>query len=123
MQNNSNSSILIICFSNCFDNGITDQSKHGFPMFTKQFLFSTQQSKLPDIGLLNLEDPETGERITIDTSDSQTRKFYEDSHSCIQDEFARELMKRGIDEFHFSTDGDFSRDLFTFLKARGKRRY
>ena len=86
-------------------------------------IFDPKESKIPNIGLLNLEDPESGEKITIDTSDAQIRKFYEDSHSRIQDEFSRELMKRGIDEFHFSTDGDFSRDLFTFFKVRRKRRY
>ena len=47
--NHSNFSILIICDSTFFESGICFHSNSGFPIFTKQVLFSIQQSKLPEI--------------------------------------------------------------------------
>ena len=73
------------------------------------------------MGLIELEDPETGELCTIDTSDLEVRMLYEKKYATGEETFIKELKKRGIDQFNFSTDRDFSHDLLKFFKLRQKR--
>jgi uncharacterized protein (DUF58 family) len=42
-------------------------------------LTDPRESELPDVGLIELEDPETGEQILIDTSDESVRLRFENS--------------------------------------------
>jgi uncharacterized protein (DUF58 family) len=85
-------------------------------------IFDPKERELPNVGLVTMEDSETGDLLTIDTSDNQTRLEYKNSYERRERHFSKELKKRGIDEFLFSTDGDFSKELYSFFKAREKRR-
>ena len=80
-----------------------------------------KEKSLPNVGLIELEDPETGELCTIDTSDREIRMLYEKKYATGEETFIKELKKRGIDQFNFSTDRDFSHDLLKFFKLRQKR--
>jgi uncharacterized protein (DUF58 family) len=82
-----------------------------------------RETELPDVGLIDLKDLETGQTITLDTSDSNTRKRYAENHRKKSEIISQKLKKRGIDEFILSTQGDYSKDLFSFFKRRGKRRF
>ncbi|MEK9771989.1 MAG: DUF58 domain-containing protein [Opitutae bacterium] len=86
-------------------------------------IYDPKERELPNVGLLELEDSESGEILTIDTADNQARLLYQNSYARMEKEFSRELKKRGVDEFIFSTDGDFSKELYSFFRMRGKRRY
>ena len=83
--------------------------------------FDPKEKSLPNVGLIELEDPETGELTTIDTSDREVRMRYEKKYAKEEESFTKELKKRGIDQFNFSTDRDFSHDLFKFFKLRQRR--
>ena len=86
-------------------------------------VFDPRESELPDVGLIDLKDLETDQTITLDTSDSNTRKKYGEIYLKKSEIISQKLKKRGIDEFIISTEGDYSKDLFSFFKRRGKRRF
>ena len=86
-------------------------------------VFDPRETELPDVGLIDLKDLETDQTITLDTSDSNTRKRYAEIYHKKSEIISQKLKKRGIDEFIISTDGDYSKDLFSFFKRRGKRRF
>lgn len=86
-------------------------------------VFDPRETELPDVGLIDLKDLETGQTITLDTSDSNTLKRYEEIYRKKSEIISQKLKKRGIDEFIISTQGDYSKDLFSFFKRRGKRRF
>jgi uncharacterized protein (DUF58 family) len=86
-------------------------------------VFDPRESELPDVGLIDLIDLETDQTITLDTSDSNTRKKYAEIYRKKSEIISQKLKKRGIDEFIISTEGDYSKDLFSFFKRRGKRRF
>jgi uncharacterized protein (DUF58 family) len=86
-------------------------------------VFDPRETELPDVGLIDLKDLETDQTITLDTSDSNTRKRYAEIYRKKSEIISQKLKKRGIDEFILSTQGDYSKDLFSFFKRRGKRRF
>ena len=77
-----------------------------------------KEISFPEIGLVNLEDAESGEIITVDFSDPSFRKEYEDSINTHQTEFSTKLKRRGIDLFDFSTTSDFDKTLKEFFHLR-----
>ena len=80
------------------------------------------ERKFPAVGLVEMEDSESGEKFTIDTSDQSIQSQYENSFTRQEEEFSRDLKKRGIDIFSFATDSDYSKELYSFFKMREKRR-
>jgi len=86
-------------------------------------VFDPRETELPDVGLIDLKDLETDQTITLDTSDSNTRKRYAEIYRKKSEIISQKLKKRAIDEFIISTQGDYSKDLFSFFKRRGKRRF
>ncbi|MEP6765400.1 MAG: DUF58 domain-containing protein [Gemmatimonadaceae bacterium] len=76
---------------------------------------------LPNIGLARLEDPETGERLEIDTSNPAVRKAFSDRVSA-DDTMRRKLFGRlGLDEIVVHTEHGYVDALMAFFRARAKR--
>jgi uncharacterized protein (DUF58 family) len=86
-------------------------------------VFDEREAELPNIGLINLKDSESGQMITLDTANPNTRKQYSETYLKKSKLLSQKLKRRGIDEFVISTEGDFAKDLFSFFKRRGKRRF
>jgi hypothetical protein len=73
------------------------------------------------VGLVDLEDMETGERITVDTSRPRLRKRYAE-HMRIQEERRDRLFTQlGIDSIALRTDEDFTPKLHKFFQLRARR--
>jgi len=76
---------------------------------------------MPDVGLLELEDAETAERITIDTSSAAFRSRYaalgSERTTRLEDVFA----SMGVDHIGIVTDHDYVRDLVRFFRLRERR--
>ena len=70
-----------------------------------------KERELPNVGLIEMQDSETGLVATIDSSDPVTRLKYKNTYAKADAEFSKELQKRGIDGFNFSTEEDFSQKL------------
>lgn len=77
--------------------------------------------KMPDVGLIELEDAETGELIEIDTGSAAFRRRYEalaaDRAGTLRDQF----RAMGIDQIDVMTDRDYVRDLVKFFRGRERR--
>jgi uncharacterized protein (DUF58 family) len=86
-------------------------------------VFDERETELPNIGLINLKDSESGQMITLDTANPNTRKQYSETYLKKSKLLSQKFKRRGIDEFVISTEGDFAKDLFSFFKRRGKRRF
>ena len=76
---------------------------------------------LPNVGLARLEDPETGERIEIDTSNAGVRKAFLDRVHA-DDSMRRKLFGRlGLDEIVVHTEHGYVDALLAFFRARARR--
>ena len=78
------------------------------------------EEALPSVGLVELEDPETGDIVVFDTSGREARKFNEDSRKMRE---AREaLWKRlSLDAIGLRTDRPYLPALTSFFEARARR--
>ncbi len=76
---------------------------------------------LPDIGLLELQDAESGEHIVVDTGDSRVRREFEQRAVAARRE--RERMLRGVDvdAIVVRTDRPYTEALLRFFRMRERR--
>jgi len=76
---------------------------------------------LPDVGLLEIQDAETGETTVIDTGSKTVRSRYK----RLADEKNRELndlfQSTGVDHIKLFTDRDYVLDLVTFFRKRMRK--
>jgi len=75
---------------------------------------------LPDIGLVEFEDPETGETVLIDTRDKKARDLFKTMAGKRVDSLRKFFLKNGIDEIPVSTESDYVESLVKFFKKREK---
>ncbi|MBP1582612.1 MAG: DUF58 domain-containing protein [Victivallales bacterium] len=74
------------------------------------------ERELPDLGLLELEDAETGERALVDTSSHQAQKAFRNLQE-LQDRKLLEMFRSlDIGFLDLSTGKDYQRELITFLR-------
>jgi uncharacterized protein (DUF58 family) len=81
-----------------------------------------RELELPDLGVVALEDVETGERIEIDTSREATRESYRRAAHRYQQMIARCLRLGGVDRIELSTAVPGMPSLMEFLSRRGATR-
>jgi len=80
-----------------------------------------REMELPDMGLVEFEDAETGAQMLLDTTDANTRMaFYE---SALQEQAARDRLFRAmkLDVIHARTDQPYMETLINFFRRRAKR--
>ena len=78
--------------------------------------------EIPNVGLVYLEDSETGEKVYLNTSSRNFREEYKKQNQEHRQEFEKKLRRRGVDHFEFSTDSDYVRSLQEFFHMREIRR-
>ncbi|HUF27512.1 MAG TPA: DUF58 domain-containing protein [Gemmatimonadaceae bacterium] len=76
---------------------------------------------LPDIGLARFIDPESGETVDVDTSDSDVRAQYERAVTEADDARRQLLRRLSIDEVPVRTDRGYLQPLLRFFRARETR--
>ena len=79
------------------------------------------EDDLPNIGLVELEDAETGEILTIDTRDKNLRDRYQLYRQQKYEERERLFKMMGIDHIDVKTSEDFSNKLHKFFQVRARR--
>jgi len=80
-----------------------------------------REIKLPNVGLIELEDAETGELILIDTGSPQVRKNYEKTGHANQENLKKMFRSMDIDQIEILTNQDYVVDLVKFFKMRERR--
>jgi uncharacterized protein (DUF58 family) len=80
-----------------------------------------REQVLPNVGLITLEDAETGEQIEINTADRTTRTRFSDLAEEKSHELARTLRRNNIDAITLRTSEDYLPALRSFFKTRERR--
>ncbi len=77
---------------------------------------------LPGVGLIELEDAETGQMVLVDTSSRKVRREYE-NRTTGRDNQLRDMMRSvGVDCINISSDKPYVQELVRFFRMREKRR-
>ena len=80
------------------------------------------ERELPDVGILALEDAETGEVIELDTASAAVRKRFKDMSAARSLKLASDLRSEGVDTLQLRTDLPYMPALQRFFKTRERRR-
>lgn len=79
------------------------------------------ESELPSVGIVTLEDAETGEQIDIDTGNRGVRRRFTDLEAARRKEVDRLFRSRRIDVVPLSTTEDYLLALRAFFEQRERR--
>jgi uncharacterized protein (DUF58 family) len=74
--------------------------------------------ELPNIGLLQIQDVETGETKWIDTGDTQTQKTYKERAVFYDKNYEQSFIKAGADKLKIKTEQSYVHVLMNFFKKR-----
>ena len=77
--------------------------------------------RLPDVGLIALEDAETGERVVLDTGDRRVRDDFERRAAAARRERERMLRSVDVDAIGVRTDRPYAEALLRFFRMRERR--
>lgn len=77
---------------------------------------------MPNVGLVELEDAETGELIVIDTGSRAVRRAYEHLGGKRQKEVQQLFRSMDVDQIEVFTDQDYVKSLVRFFKGRERKR-
>lgn len=80
-----------------------------------------RESELPGMGLVALEDPETGDTVVVDTSDPRLRAEFSRRQSAARIERDRFLRALDIDAINLRTDRPYTKSLLRFFRERERR--
>jgi uncharacterized protein (DUF58 family) len=81
-------------------------------------IFDPLELNLPDLGLITMQDAETGEQLLVDTHDPGFRERFGRLAAQQQDELRRALQRAGVDALELSTDDDMVEAIIRFASLR-----
>jgi len=80
-----------------------------------------REVRLPNVGLVELEDAETGEIVLVDTGSAAVRKRYERLGREQSERFRELFASMGVDQIEVMTDRDYVPNLVRFFRTRERR--
>ena len=89
--------------------------------FVAIHIHDEREKVLPNIGIITLEDAETGDQIEINTADRTTRARFSGLVDEREQELARVLRRNNIDAIALQTGKDYLPQLRSFFKQRERR--
>jgi uncharacterized protein (DUF58 family) len=81
-------------------------------------VYDPRERSLPDVGLVNIKDSETGEDAWVDTSSRKMRLAYEDWFRNVEQTSSRMFMKYNVDKVSIALGEDYVRGLMNLFKNR-----
>ena len=81
-------------------------------------VYDPRERSLPDVGLINIKDSETGEDAWVDTSSRKMRLAYEEWFRNMEQTASRMFMKYNVDRVSIALDEDYVRGLMALFKNR-----
>jgi uncharacterized protein (DUF58 family) len=85
-------------------------------------LYDPLELELPDLGLLVMQDAETGEQLYIDTHDKGFRKRFVAAAAKRENELRAALANAGVDALELATGDDLADAVLRFADLRKRRR-
>ena len=86
-------------------------------------LFDPLESELPDLGLLTIEDAETGEQLFVDTHDRGFRKRFAEQAEKRENALRAAFRDAAVDALELSTEDDVVASITKFANLRKRRRH
>lgn len=84
-------------------------------------LYDALEMELPDLGLITMQDAETGEQIFVDTHDKGFRKRFAAIAQARETELRGALAGAGVDTLELSTTDDLIDAILRFVDLRKRR--
>lgn len=81
-------------------------------------VFDPMEKKIPDVGIVNVKDSETGESCLINTSSKKVRQRYSEWFYKFESESASLFSRYNVDNCAISTDEDYVKGLIKFFRSR-----
>ena len=108
---------------------IDDPERYGKPLFMSNRkhdliavdLHDPLETEIADVGVLALEDAESGDLVWLDTSDPAWRQFFARRTSQFETDKRKALASAGVDRIQIRTDQDYAKALTLFFQKRNKR--
>lgn len=76
------------------------------------------ERRLPDMGMLTIRDPETGDQVFVDTSDKSFRQRFEQTAQAHEDQLLQAFSKAGVDCLELDTHAPVHEGLTRFILQR-----
>ena len=80
------------------------------------------EQDLPNIGLIPLQNPETGEKYFLDSSNKKVREKFSNEKIFNDQKIKIFFQQNGIDLIELNTGEDYIKPLMNFLKNRGSKK-
>jgi uncharacterized protein (DUF58 family) len=84
-------------------------------------LYDPLEMELPDLGLLVVQDSETGEQLFVDTHDRSFRKRFAAAAERRETELRAAFSQAGVDVLELATDGELVDGIMRFADLRKRR--
>ncbi|KAA0234762.1 MAG: hypothetical protein JJLCMIEE_02274 [Acidimicrobiales bacterium] len=85
-------------------------------------IIDPREMDLPDVGVLAVVDPETGERREIHTGSEKLRRRYREAAAEQREQIGRSIRSAGADHLVLRTDRDWLLDMARFVSRRKDRK-
>ena len=80
-----------------------------------------RETEFPDVGLIELEDTETGEIILFDSSSTKTRRHFQKKNLDEINKRKKIFLKNKIDNIEINTDQPYTQSLIHFFQYRHRK--
>ena len=81
-------------------------------------LFDQSESELPNIGVVQLFNAETGETTWVNSSSAAAKQLHSDNFQRFEEELFKEFKRSGIDYASIATEEDYIKPLIHLFKSR-----
>jgi len=80
-----------------------------------------REEELPNVGLVNVRDAETGREVLVDSSDARVRREYAKAAADRAKERDEIFRRTRVDAIHVRTDRDYIDEIYRFFRMREMR--
>ena len=81
-------------------------------------VYDPRERELPDVGLIAVEDAETGQKLLLDSSSRRVREGYTELWNARSERILQILKHNRIDTAEVTTEGDYVTELIKLFKQR-----
>ena len=82
-------------------------------------LYDEREKELPKVGLLNIQDSETGKTVWVDSNNEEFRKYFMNEARKREDNLLTTFRKNGVDHTSIATHQNYVKPLIDLFKRRG----
>lgn len=85
-------------------------------------LYDPRETEMPDVGVMLMEDSETGEQLYVDTHSRSFRERFAAAALRREQDLLGALARAGLDMLSLSTGGDMAREILRFAALRRQKK-